>query len=282
MGARIGRLIASDPNPLNIAKSFEDRDDGYLHPAWLRVPPLPLVRCYVLPDRGQLFAHRDYNQQELRLLAHFEDGALCKAYNADPTLDVHNFARDEIHRVVGLLIKERTKVKNLNFGDIYGLGIPGLVRKLKCTVEEAKTLKAAKRKAMPDVERLKRTIKDMAHNGEPIVTLGGREYYPEEPVIRHGRVQDFIYKLLNYLIQGSAADMTKEAVIRYCEHPKQRGRFLVTVYDELNASAPGTVKAARQELLVLGEAMQSFKLDVPLLSDAKLGRNWGELRKVKE
>lgn len=280
-GARTGRLIATDPNPLNIAKSFEDRDDGYVHPAWLRVPPLPLVRVYVLPDKGELFGHRDYNQQELRLLAHFEDGALARAYNADPTLDVHNFARDEIHRVVGLYIKERTKVKNLNFGDIYGLGIPGLVRKLKCTVEEARTLKEAKRKAMPDVEKLKRAIKELARNDQPIVTLGGREYFAEEPTIRKGRIQDFIYKLLNYLIQGSAADMTKQAVINYHEHPRRRGRFLVTVYDEINASVPRALQAAKQELAVLAEAMQSFKLDVPLLSDAKLGRSWGDLRKLK-
>lgn len=283
MGARTGRLIASDPNPLNIAKSFEDRDDGYAHPRFLRVPLLPLVRVYVLPDRGCMFGHRDYNQQELRLLAHFEDGQLCRAYNENPKLDVHNFARDTIHQVTGLLIQARTKVKNLNFGDIYGLGIPGLVRKLKITVQEARTLKDAKRKAMPDVEKLKRTIKDLAEDGQPVVTIGGREYYPETPTIRDGRVRDFIYKLLNYLIQGSAADMDKQAVINYHEHPKRRGRFLVTVYDELNVSIRGRTQAdARKELTVLGEAMQSFKLDVPLLTDAKVGRSWGELQKLRE
>src|SRR5690242_3705174 len=188
--------------------------------------------------------------------------------------------RSLIHRVVGLYLKERTKVKNLNFGDIYGLGVPGLVRKLRCTAEEARTLKEAKRKAMPDVEQLKRAIKVLARDGKPIVTLGGREHFPEEPTIRHGRMQKFIYKLLNYLIQGSAADMTKEAVIRYHEHPRRRGRLHVTANVELNIRLPRKPKAAREELAVLGEAMQSFKLDVPLVSDAKLGRSWGELRKL--
>ena len=279
-GARSGRLIASDPNPLNIAKSFEDRDDGYVHPSFLRVPPLPLVRVYVLPDKGCLFGHRDYNQQELRLLAHFENGTLCEAYNKDPKLDVHNFVRDLIHQTAGLLIKERTKVKNLNFGDIYGLGIPGLMRKLNITLEEAKELKAAKRKSMPDVEDLKKTIKKLANDGKPIVTLGGRRYYQETPRIVDGHVRDFIYKLLNYLIQGSGADMTKQAVINYDEHPKRRGRFLVTVYDEINTNVPPKMADAKRELAVLGEAMQSFKLDVPLISDAKLGRCWGELKKL--
>lgn len=279
-GARTGRLICSNPNLLNLAKDFEGRDDGYTHPTWMRsLLPLPLVRLYILPEKGELFGHRDYNQQELRLLAHFEDGALCAAYNADPKLDVHNFARDAIHRATGLYIKDRTRVKNLNFGDIYGLGVPGLVRKLNCTVEEARTLKEAKKKAMPDVEDLKKAIKILARSGEPIVTIGGRQFYPEEPKIIHGKMQEFLYKLLNYLIQGSAADMTKQAVINYHEHPQRKGRFLVTVYDELNASLPKG-KAGLQELTVMDEAMQSFSLDVPLISDAKIGPSWGEIRKL--
>jgi DNA polymerase-1 len=277
-GARTGRLIAAEPNLLNLSKDFEARADGYVHPKWLNVPNLPLVRVYVLPDSGGLFVHRDFNQQELRLLAHYEDGSLCAAYNENPTMDSHAWLHGEIKRVMGLDIKDRTKVKTINFGDIYGLGVPGLVRRLKCSLEEAKTLKQAKKNAMPDVEELKKAIKMAAQSGEPIRTLGGREYYPEEPKLRDGRVQDFIYKLLNYLIQGSAADMTKEAVIRYHEHPKKRGRFMVTVYDEVNSSAPKA--AAFDELQVLRETMESIKIDVPLISDPKIGPSWGKVRKL--
>lgn len=274
-GARTGRIIATEPNLLNLAKDFEARADGYVHPKWLNVPNLPLVRRYVLPDKGHTFGHRDFSQQELRLLAHFEDGSLCKAYNDNPTMDSHAWLHGEIKRIMGLDIKDRTKVKTINFGDIYGLGVPGLVRKLKCSVEEAKTLKAAKKNAMPDVEKLKKDIKTVAQSGEPITTLGGRQYYPEEPTIRDGHPRDFIYKLLNYLIQGSAADMTKQAVINYHEHPKKRGRFLVTVYDEINVSMP-----TKDEILTLKEVMNScVKLDVPIISDGKMGRSWGELKK---
>lgn len=281
-GARTGRIISSDPNLLNLSKDFESKNDGYVHPAFLRsLPRLPLVRVYILPEEGEDFIHRDYDQQELRILAHFEDGALLKQYQATPTMDVHNWVRDEIRRVVGLNITDRTRVKTINFGDIYGLGVPGLVRKLKCSVEEARELKAAKRRAMPDVEELKRAIKQAAARGEPIRTWGGRLYYVEPPRIQDDDARTFEYKLLNYLVQGSAADATKEAVIRYHAMPNREGRFLVTVYDEVNGSAPRG-KPALRELLRFREAMESVEFDLPMLSSAKLGRSWGELTKVEE
>lgn len=280
-GARTGRIISSDPNLLNIAKTFEGRGDGYEHPRWMQeLRPLPLVRLYVLPDEGELFLHRDYDQQELRILAHFEEGALQRQYQQNPHLDVHNFVRDEIKRVVGLYIKDRTRVKTINFGDIYGLGVPGLVRKLKCSVAEAKELKNAKRRAMPDVEELKRAIKETAQQGHPIKTWGGRLYYVEKPQIQDGEARTFEYKLLNYLIQGSAADMTKEAVIRYHAMPHREGRFLVTVYDEINGSAPKS--AVAEELSRYRKAMESVEFDVPMLSTAKVGTSWGTLQNYGE
>lgn len=280
-GARTGRIISSDPNLLNLSKDFEGRDDGYAHPRFLRtLPPLPLVRVYILPELDEVFLHRDYDQQELRILAHFEDGALLRQYQLTPDMDVHNWVRDEIRRVVGLIIHDRSRVKTINFGDIYGLGIPGLVRKLKCTVAEAKELKSAKRRAMPDVEDLKKSIKMSAQQGEPIRTWGGRLYYVEPPQIVDDYARTFEYKLLNYLVQGSAADATKEAVIRYHELPNREGRFLVTVYDEINGSGPRG--AVARELLRFREAMESVKFDLPMLSSAKTGPNWGELKKFEE
>jgi len=83
------------------------------------------------------------------------------------------------------------------------------------------------------------------------------------------------YKLLNYLVQGSAADITKEAILRYHRHPKRTGRFLVTVYDEINVSA----KKAAHEMEILRQCMEGIELDVLLLSDGKTGPNWGTLTK---
>jgi DNA polymerase I-like protein with 3'-5' exonuclease and polymerase domains len=85
----------------------------------------------------------------------------------------------------------------------------------------------------------------------------------------------FEYKLLNYLIQGSAADCTKEAIIRYAG-AKVDGRMLVTVHDEINISVPR--KAAKAEVKRLREAMESVEFDVPMLTDTEYGPNWGDLK----
>lgn len=274
-GARTGRLICAEPNLLNLSKDFEGRNDGYTHPTFLDVPALPLVRVYLLPDVGGVWCHRDYNQQELRILGHFEDGSLCRQYNEDPTLDVHDFVKDEIKRILNI-VAERRQTKIMNFGMIYGMGNGKLAEGMNVPVDEAKKLKNAQRAALPDLGALEKAIKRRGQAGEAIRTWGGRLYYTEPPKVINGRLCSFEYKLLNYLIQGSAADCTKEAVIRYHD-VKRDGRFLVTVYDEINNSAPK--KAYKQEMKLMQEVMQSIEFDVPMLSDGKVGPSWGELQK---
>jgi DNA polymerase-1 len=276
-GARTGRM-SSNPNFQNIPKSFYDKDDGYEHPKHIAVPELPFMRKYFLPDKGGVFCHRDYNQQELRILAHFEDASLCAAYNENPLLDVHTFVQTEIERLFGLKL-ERRPVKILNFGMIYGMGLAKLAIGIHTSVEEARKIKDAQRKAIPGLAVLERTIKELGKAGEPIHTWGGRQYYTEPPKIIDGRTQTYEYKLLNYLIQGSAADCTKQAIINYHELKKD-SRLLTTVHDELNISAPKS--AVKQEMALLREAMQSVKFDVPMLSDGKVGPNWASLEKFKE
>lgn len=277
-GTRTGRLSCYEPNLLNLAKNFYDKDDGYEHPSFLRLPELPLVRTYVLPDKKSSFLHRDYNQQELRLLAHFEDGALCQAYRDNPRLDVHNFVRDAIAQVTRRTL-ERRAVKILNFGIIYAMGVEKIAIKTRTSVEDARQIRNAHRKGMPGIADLEAQIKKFGVEGRPIRTWGGRLYYTEPPRIIKGVEKTYEYKLLNYLIQGSAADVTKEAIIRY-NSVKKDSRFLVTVYDEINISAPKN--AVKQEMKLLKEAMESIELDVPLTSDGKVGSSWGRLKPYKE
>jgi len=99
---------------------------------------------------------------------------------------------------------------------------------------------------------------------------------------RFQRHMTYEYKLLNYLVQGSAADATKQAIINYHNHPKRVGRFMVTVYDEINSSMPKSMAALRAEMAVLRDSMECLDFDVPLLSDAKYGPSWGELKKFEE
>lgn len=277
-GARTGRL-SSNPNFQNIPKSFEGKDDGYEHPKFLSaLPPLPLMRQFILPDKGQVFCHRDYNQQELRILAHYEDAALLEAYQADPRLDVHTFVQEEIKSIYGTSL-DRSAVKILNFGMIYGMGMEALSSKLQTSVEEARKIKASQKKAIPGLAELEKSTKERGKAGDPIITWGGRQYYSEEPKMINGRMQDFHYKLLNYLIQGSAADCTKQALINY-HNTKQHGRLLLTVHDEINISVPK--KYVKSEMEILRQAMQSVPFDVPMLSDGKTGDKWGSLTKYKE
>lgn len=280
-GTRTGRPSCSDPNLLNVSKSFEDRGDGYTHPKFLKgLEPLPLVRRYALPDKGNQWLHRDYNQQELRILAHFEDGQILEAYKENPGMDIHTFVQEEIERISHKEV-DRVSVKTMNFGRIYGQGLGSLAEKLRVPVEEVKAIRNAQDFSLPGLKDLDKAIKDLSKSGAPIVTWGGRLYYVEPPkfVEKFGREMTFEYKLLNYLVQGSAADATKEAVIRY-DDVKKDGRFLVTVYDEINICAP--IKAVKSEMKILKDVMEGLAFDVPMLTDGKVGKSWGQLEKMKD
>lgn len=280
-GTRTGRPSCDEPNLLNLSKSFEDRGDDYTHPKFFNKLELPLVRKYVLPDKNEQWGHRDFNQQELRILAHYEDDAILKAYNDNPDLDIHSFVQAEIKRIMHRAL-DRVSVKTMNFGKLYGQGLGSLAQKLHVSRQEVIGIRDSQNRALPGLKTLEDDIKAWAKAGKPIITWGGRMYYCEPPKYseKFGREMTFEYKLINYLVQGSAADATKEAIIRYAGHPRKCGRFLVTVYDEINFSAPPRLMAAEQA--VLRECMEGLEFDVPMPSDAKVGPNWGTLTKYKE
>ena len=279
-GARTGRPSTS-PNLLAVTKSFYDRGDGFEHPKFIRgLPELPTIRRYILPDPRQVLIHRDYNQQELRILAHFEDDALAEAYISDPTLDVHSYVQGRIKELTGVEYPRR-HVKTLNFGMLYGMGIKRLADTLKIDPIEAKQMKRLQRQVLSGLPELEFNLKMRAASDEWIRTWGGREYYCEPPKIvinddGEEQLRTYDYKLLNYLIQGSAADATKQALINY-NRIRKHGRFLLTVYDEINVSVP--LSHVKTEMALLRQAMESVKFDVPMLSDGKVGKSWATLEK---
>lgn len=280
-GARTGRL-SSSPNFQNIPTDLEKKNDGYVHPKIITLPELPLLRKLILPDAADhWFGRRDYNQQELRILAHFEDGALLQAYLDDPELDTHGFVKGVIEQLLNTQV-ERSPVKTLNFGYIYGQGVPSMAEKLGLPVAEIKKLRDAQMRALPGLKDLSNSLKARAAEDLPIRTWGGREYYCEEPKMseKFSRMVSFEYKLLNYLIQGSAGDVTKEAIIRYHELPNREGRMIVNVHDEVDISAPKAV--FKEEMMRLREVMESIEMDVLMLSDGEYGPNWGALKDLKE
>lgn len=282
-GTRTGRISCS--RFMNVSKNFLNKGDGYEHPAKLGLPELPLVRHYVLPDKGHVWRHRDFHQQEFRILAHFEDGDLLKTYQRAPWTDYHENVRSIIRELgyADLAKVDRVIIKNFNFGILYGEGVALLAVNAKMTLEKAAQFRAAVKRATPGVKALDDELKRRGRCGEPIRTWGGRLYYCEPPSIakkgaRKGQEVTWEYKLLNYLVQGSAADATKEAIIRYHDIRKE-GRMLVTIHDEVNVSVPPRAQVAEDKRLA--KAMESVEFDVPLLTEAKQGPAWGRLEKIK-
>lgn len=286
IGARTGRL-SSTPNFMNIPNEFKPifkHEDVLkklppLPQALSRLPALPLVRSYVTPFEGHVLIDRDYSQQEPRILGHFEGGVLMKKYQANPWLDVHDDAQAELANAG--LHYERKPVKNTNLGLIYGMGVPKLAMKNDMPVSEAKALKQAVLQLYPGLKAMYQDAKQRAKAGEPIRTWGGREYYCEEPVLKNGRLHELDYKLVNTLIQGSGADCTKEAIIRYLDAIDQLGKadwyLLLNVHDQLTSSVPSADRDEAME--VKRQAMESIEFDVPMLTEGEWSpTNWEALR----
>lgn len=301
VGTRTGRL-SSTPNFQNIPKEFDlafkheveaaikaETDPDELKklkallkavpkcPLKVMTPPLPMVRSYIIPwSSDHLLGDRDYSQQELRILAHFEGGRLKDAYEEDMWLDVHDYVR----KMVNEMLKRnyaRKPIKNTVFGLIYGMGVGKLAIKSNITVEEANEVKNAILDVFPGLKALYKDMKVLAKSKTPIHTWGSREYYCEEPKIIQGRMRTFDYKMLNVLVQGSAADCTKAAMIAYWPTKGPNTKVLLTVHDEVLFSCPK--KEFTVEMAKLTKAMEGVAFDVPMLSEGKsTSTNWAELK----
>lgn len=276
-GTRTGRPSTSGNNFLNIPKKF-DEEFNMQEGNEYGLEPLPYARDYILPDPGEVFLHRDFDGQEMRLFAHFSCGPLLRAYQSDPDTDPHEMVGKETARLQKRKYdkkKDRGDNKILNFQALYGGGIPAAAKKLKCTVAQAKEYKRFHDRALPERTWLNEAIAELLAEGHPMRTWGGRCYFVEQRRVIEGKMRDFLYKMINYLCQGSAADVTKEALIRWWYHPKRTARFLVTVYDEINISAPKDEAVEQMELLRV--CMESIEMDVKMKTSGKMGPRWGKL-----
>jgi DNA polymerase I-like protein with 3'-5' exonuclease and polymerase domains len=127
------------------------------------------------------------------------------------------------------------------------------------------------------VKTLEDTLKRRAALDQPARTWGGRVFYCEPPREIKGKWRTFAYKMINTLIQGSAADNTKEAMIRYDEIKKD-GELDLQIHDELLGNAPKSKAGFRSEMKLLREAMESVEFDVPMLTDGEAGPTWGQMQ----
>lgn len=290
-GTKTGRFSSSpnfqnmpkEADPLFLHERRKDHpEDDKLPKAPIDLPPLPFIRSYIITYQdGDVLIDRDYSQQEFRILAHFENGPLLRAYQANPWMDIHEHTQRLVNEMLNAHYA-RKPIKNTGFGIVYGLGLEKLARKSKCTVETADVLRKTVRKLYPGVQEINREMKRKEANHEPLRTWGDREYFCEDPkviVLPTGakKLQTYGYRMLNLLIQGSAADCTKEALLRYWETKPKGHRVLTIPHDELLVSCPANERDCGMECL--RAAMDSVQFDVPMLSEGKWGtHDWAGLK----
>ena len=274
-GARTGRM-ASSPNLQNMTKRKVTLFEGEA-PAWwkkLGLPELPFVRRYIIAEKGDILIDRDKSQQEIRIFAHYEDGPLMESYNATPWLDLYNQVLPTVNAMLAVPIT-RDAIKTTVLAKLYGMGIGLLAIRLKVDVTTAKQISDAVIGAVPGLRGLGRMLKETTGKGLPVRTWGGREYFCEPPKMVDGQMRDFHYKMINVLIQASAADDLKECILWFWRHAPRKYKLILTVHDELVVSAPaGEIHKA---MALLKKAMNHVKFDVPMLSEGKYGPNMASL-----
>lgn len=262
-----GRLSSSEPNLQNIPIRSELGQQ-------IRAAFVPAD-----PQRNVLLTC-DYSQIELRLLAHFsKDPSLVKAFRED--LDIHSFVASQVFGVdINLVTSEQRRVaKTVNFGLMYGQTAHGLAQTIGVTRTEAQKFIDAYFRTYSTVGELReKVVREAKDSGYAMTILGRRRPIPElhsrNPGLRHfGERTAF-----NAVVQGSAADLIKVAMIDIHEkaHKGQLpAEMLVQVHDELVFEAPrdGIERTAAE----VSELMENaIKVDVPIKVDAAWGENWME------
>jgi DNA polymerase I-like protein with 3'-5' exonuclease and polymerase domains len=250
----------------------------------------PMVRGLFLPEEGQLWAANDFSAQEPRLLIHFStrlklSGAdkMAEAYRTDPDTDFHQIVAD----VAGITRKE---AKTIGLGISYGMGKSKLALALDLQLDEATELIEQFHAKVPFLKGMISAVqKKINHpaSGGSIRTLLGRKcrfplYEPvawglnkalpyEEAVAKHGPAlrRAYTYKGLNKLLQGSGADMVKQAMV---ELHRAGFNILLSVHDEIALSVD-TREEAEAAALIMRDCVE---LEVPSKVDVEVGPSWGK------
>lgn len=255
VGARTGRL-SSSPNVQNIP--------AVLNPNY---PMIDLRKYVAAPVHGRLTV-LDYEQQELRIMAHYAGGDLLKLYQDDPNLDQHQLATTLINELLGTSFS-RNQVKTVGFGILYAMGLDLLAESIDTDRGTAGIVRNAYKEVFPGIKTLDDDCKRRGREGECIRTWGGREYFVEPPD-KYGRT--FEYKMLNRLIQGSAADVLKEAMTRYYYDPNRTGRLVMSVHDEIMAMHLTTDSI--EERNRLQRHMESVEFDLSMPTSGGSAKTW--------
>lgn len=246
------------------------------------------MRALFIPEEGCMMAALDYSQIEYLLLGHYAVGQQAAWFRgqANAGVDFHTVAM----QATG--IPSRPVVKTFNYGVIYGMGwrtalsnnyalFERLAAEKGMDVEQfARKMESDYHARLPVIKDTMRAVQNVAKLQGYVTTIGGRLQHKPKPQYdpATGKMNDFIYKMLNKLIQGSAADILKFALLEAWES----GVFDVlkmhlTVHDENVVSVPFN-KVGTDACVELKHIMDmSFHdvLKVPMKAACELGPNWG-------
>ena len=255
-----GRLSSSDPNLQNIP---------------IRTPEGRRIRkAFVAPPGFQLMA-ADYSQVELRVMAHFsQDASMIQAFVEDQ--DIHSATAAE---VFGESNDERRRAaKAINFGLIYGMSAFGLARNLGINRGEAQDYIDRYFARYPGVLAFMDTAKASAADKGYVETLSGRRLYlPDLQARDQMRKRAAERVAINAPIQGSAADLIKQAMIevqQLIDVSFPRVKLLLQVHDELLFEVPDDQVEAFSQ--ALRPVMEQAPLTVPLKVEIGTGKDWYE------
>lgn len=289
-GGTIARFASANPNLQNLPSR-----DGEL---------APLVRGLFVPEPGHLWAQIDLSQIEYRLLVHYARGVGAREarqqYIEDDKTDFHKLAAT----MAGLDVNDkllRKRIKIVNFTKVYGGGIPKLAMGLECDLQAAKQFSDNYDRRLPFVKKTFDEAMGTAElSGEVHTVLGRIQRFPlwepifwenaeRRPVMPREQAEKafgdkirraLTYAALNRVLQGSAADLLKKAMVDIWESglcdDDMLGPPLLTVHDELDFDAPDTTEG-REALLEAKHLMEvAVPLQVPVKAEMEIGANWGE------
>ena len=271
-GTVTGRFSYSNPNLQQIPA--RNKDLG------------PRIRSLFVPEEGHRWGCFDYSQQEPRLVVHY--AALQNLYGVDEVLEAYNKGDADFHTIVADMAEiPRSQAKTINLGLFYGMGKNKLQAELGISKDKADDLFRQYHNKVPFVKKLMDNVMYRAQDSGRIRTLLGRlcRFHLWEPnqfgihkalphdqaLMEHGPgiKRAYTYKALNKLIQGSAADMTKKAMIdlhKECIIPH------IQIHDELDISVTDNADKIKQ---IMESAVD---LEVPNKVDYESGPNWGSIK----
>ena len=246
------------------------------------------MRSLFLPEEGKMIAALDYSQIEAVLLGHYAQGQQATWFREQlkAGADLHNIA-------MGMTgITYRPVVKTFNYGCIYGMGWKTAMEKNytlfeKLAAEEGLDIETFTKnvyynyhKKFPVIKDTMEWCQNIAKAQGYIDTMGGRRQHKPKPAYdpATGKINDFIYKMLNKLIQGTAADILKTALINAYEAGIYDVLDLhLLVHDEQVVSTPFTKEGceATVELQQIMASVYKDQLLVPIKAECELGPNWG-------